>query len=265
MRDLLTNYLTYMRIEKNASPLTTYSYRLELDKFCQYLIMCKIYDPAIITTSLVRKYLFTAKDTRNICSSSLFKIINILKSFFRYLSEEDIIIDNPTKKIKVPRKPLRIPTIISKYEIDKILGSIKFAPRRCNKNSVRDKLILSMLYYTGIRRSELLALDWDDLNLEKSTILIRHGKGNKDRIIPIHPDLNVLIDCYLDLRLPLKDKALFIGESGGRLCKCSFSNLLKMYLELSGLKDKGYSAHSFRHSFATHLIECKPSPPMNHF
>ena len=112
-----------------------------------------------------------------------------------------------------------------------------------------------MLYYTGIRRAELLNLEWNDFNLEKNTLLIRSGKGNKDRIIPIHKSLISLLDYYLTQRLPLKNKALFIGEAGKRLCKNTFTDMLRMYLNISGLTKKGYSAHSFRHSFATHLIE----------
>ncbi|MDZ7836720.1 MAG: tyrosine-type recombinase/integrase [Actinomycetota bacterium] len=112
-----------------------------------------------------------------------------------------------------------------------------------------------MLYYTGIRRSELLNLDWTNINLSMSTVTIRSGKGGKDRLNPLHKEVTRLLDKYLDERLPLKTNALIIGEQGRRMCLCSFRNLLDMYLALSGLKKKGYSAHSFRHSFATHLVE----------
>jgi len=86
-------------------------------------------------------------------------------------------------------------------------------------------------------------------------MIIRSGKGGKDRLIPLHKAVTRLLDKYLDKRLPLKTDSLIIGEQGRRMCKCSFVNLLKMYLAISGLKRKGYTAHSFRHSFATHLVE----------
>ena len=136
-----------------------------------------------------------------------------------------------------------------------LISSIDFGPARCRKNILRDKLIITTLFYTGVRRAELLNLSWNDLNLENSILTVRSGKGNKDRIIPIHKSLLSLIDAYLTMRLPLKNNALFIGESGKKLCKNSFTSMLKMYLSLSGLAKKGYSAHSFRHSFATHLIQ----------
>lgn len=86
-------------------------------------------------------------------------------------------------------------------------------------------------------------------------MIVRNGKGGKDRLIPLHKKVTELLDSYLDERLPLKNDALIIGEQGRRLCNKSFVYLLNMYLRLSGLKKKGYSAHTFRHSFATHLIE----------
>jgi len=141
---------------------------------------------------------------------------------------------------------------MSKYEVDFIIiRSVDFAPLRCRKNAVRDRLILSLLYYTGIRRNELLNLSWTDFNLSKSTMTVRSGKGGKDRLIPLHKALTGLLDKYLDKRLPLKTDALIIGEQGKRMCNCSFANLLKMYFALSGLKRKGYTAHSFRHTYAT--------------
>ena len=255
MRDCVTNYLSYLRIEKLSSPLTLSCYRSELEKFFYHLDQIDIYNLNHITTSQVRNYLYQAKERRKLSSATFSKITAILKSFFNYLYEEDRIIRNPTSKIKTPKKENPIPKVISKYEIERIINSVKFTPPRCRKNYIRDKLILSMLYYTGIRRSELLNLDWNDLNLEKSTILIRSGKGRKDRIMPLHSKLIILLEKYLNLRLPLKCNALLTGESGKRLCKCSFYNIIKMYLKISGLCSKGYTAHSFRHSFATHLVE----------
>ncbi len=254
MRDYITNYLTYLRIEKNSSLLTIYTYNLELEKFSFYLNIQNI-NTFNLTTSQIRSYIYKIKEVRKLSPTSICKIIAILKSFFNYLMGENLIPSNPTLKIKIPKKVKPIPNIISKYEINRIIDSIKFAPYRCRKNYARDKLIVSMLYYTGIRRSELLNLNWDDLNLEKSTLIIRSGKGGKDRIIPIHPKIQELLDQYLNIRLPLKNRSLFIGENGKRLNKNNFSNLVKMYLKIAGLENKGYTAHSFRHSFATNLIE----------
>ena len=247
-----TKFLSYLSIERSCSPQTITTYDRELLKFANFLPDKNLNS---ITTSLLREYFFYAKESRKLSQSSISKVIAIIKSLFNYLEEEEITSKNPSRKIRVPKKINRIPKVISRTEFDMLLSSIEFSPSRCRKNAVRDKLIISMLFYTGIRRAELLNLEWNDFNLEKNTLLVRSGKGNKDRIIPIHRNLLPLIDAYLTLRLPLKNNALFIGEAGKRLLIISFTNMLKMYLRLSGLSKKGYSAHSFRHSFATHLIE----------
>lgn len=255
MRYYITNFLSYLKIEKNASPLTIYDYRLELEKFVHHLLKNNVTDINSVSISTIRSYIYHIKDVRNLSNTSIHKKIAILKSFFNFLAEEEIVLKNPAIRIKTPKKEVSAPRLISKFEINKIIGSVKFAPPRCRKNYIRDKLLLSTLYYTGIRRSELLNLNWSDLNLEKSTLTVRNGKGKKDRVIPLHPMVQKLLDEYLDQMLPLRTNALFVGESGRRLCKNSFYCLIRMYFKLSGLGSKGYTAHSFRHSFATHLIE----------
>jgi len=244
-----------MKIEKIASSSTIYDYNKELIRFFDFLSLRNILDINLISTRIVRQYFYHAKEKRGLGQSTISKIIATIKSFFNYLEEEEIIAKNPTRKIRVPKKICRIPSVMSKYEVDLIIKSVDFAPLRCRKNNIRDKLVISLLYYTGIRKSELLNLNWTDINLSKSTLIIRRGKGGKDRLIPLHKEVTRLLDKYLDKRLPLKTEALIIGEQGRRMCKCSFVNLLKMYLAISGLKRKGYTAHSFRHSFATHLVE----------
>ncbi len=248
-------FLSYLSIERSCAASTINDYNKELSRLSGFLETQKISTLESITTTLLREYFYISKENRKLSQSTISKIIAIIKSFFNYLEEEEIIEKNPSRKIKVPKKRNKIPAIISKFEFDMLISSINFCAPRYRQNIIRDKLIISMLYYTGIRRAELLNLNWNDLNLDNSTLLVRSGKGDKDRIIPIHKNVQALIESYLNLRLPLKNNALFIGQYGRKLCKCSFTIILKMHLTASGLIKKGYSAHSFRHSFATHLIE----------
>ncbi len=250
----IIKFLSHLSIERSCSKVTIYDYNKELNRLNQFLVSENTGNLGSVTTSLLREYLYLAKQSRKLSQTSISKVIAIIKSFFNYL-EEEIIGKNPSRKIRVPKKINRIPAIISKTEFDLLISSIDFSPARCKKNIIRDKLIITMLFYTGLRRAELLNLSWNDLNLGNSTLTVRSGKGNKDRIIPIHKSLLPLIDAYLTQRLPLKNNAFFIGECGKRLGKNSFTDMLRMYLSLSGLSKKGYTAHSFRHSFATHLIE----------
>ncbi|MCL6087057.1 MAG: tyrosine-type recombinase/integrase [Actinobacteria bacterium] len=251
----ITKFLSHLSIERSCSPKTIYDYNKELSKLNKFFSQKNTDSLDSVTTSLLREYLYCTKETRKLSQSSISKVIAIIKSFFNYLEEEEIIQKNPSRKIKVPKKINRIPQIISKVEFDMLISSIDFSPARCRKNTIRDKLIFFILFYTGIRRTELLNLNWNDLNLDNSTLTIRSGKGNKDRIIPIHKSLPPLLEAYLNIRLPLKNNALFVGEGQKRLCRNSFTNILKMHIKISGLAKKGYTAHSFRHSFATHLIE----------
>jgi len=175
-----------MKVEKIASPSTIYGYNKELKKFFDFLSSKNILDINLISTRIIRQYFYYAKENRNLGQSTISKIIATVKSFFNYLEEEDITVKNPTRKIRVPKKINKIPSVMSKYEVDLIISSVDFAPLRCRKNAVRDRLILSLLYYTGIRRNELLNLNWTDINLSMSTVTIRSGKGGKDRLIPLH-------------------------------------------------------------------------------
>lgn len=201
----VTKFLSYLSIERSCAASTIHDYDKELARLGKFLKGENTNDLSSVTISLLREYLYTAKESRKLSQTSISKVIAIIKSFFNYLEEEEIIIKNPSRKIKVPKRVNRIPQIISKTEFDMLLSSVDFGPARCRKNIVRDKLIITVLFYTGIRKAELLNLSWNDLNLDNSILIVKSGKGNKDRVIPIHKSLLPLIDAYLTLRLPLKN------------------------------------------------------------
>ena len=255
MQNYLNDYLSYLRIEKNCSPLTITDYRLEIEKFNNFFASENLFSIELISNGHIRNYIYTIKEQRNLSATSTYKKIAILKSFFNYLETNEIIKFNPTKNIKLPRKEKPIPKVVSNDEFTRLLSCIKFSPARCRKNYIRDSLIFSMLYYCGLRRSELLNLNWDDLNLGSKIICIRSSKNKSGRVIPIHSKVCELLELYLDTKLPLKNRALIVGETGKRLTICSFTNLIKMYFKISLLAKKGYTAHSLRHGFATRLIE----------
>ena len=201
----VTKFLSYLSIERSCTASTIHDYNKELARLEKFFTNQNIDNLNLVTISLLREYLYFSKDTRKLSHTSISKVIAIIKSFFNYLEEEEIIIKNPSRKIKVPKRVNRIPQIISKTEFDMLLSSVDFGPARCRKNIVRDKLIITVLFYTGIRKAELLNLSWNDLNLDNSILIVKSGKGNKDRVIPIHKSLLPLIDAYLTLRLPLKN------------------------------------------------------------
>lgn len=123
-----------MKIERIASSSTIYDYNKELIRFFDFLSLRNILDINLISTKIIRQYFYHAREKRGLGSSTISKIIAIIKSFFNYLEEEDITVKNPTRKIRVPKKINKIPSVMSKYEVDLIIGSVDFAPLRCRKN-----------------------------------------------------------------------------------------------------------------------------------
>jgi len=249
----LDKFISFLLIEKSCAQTTIATYKSEIERFMSFMSCNGIYLPTEVSVSFLREYIYRQKQKRELSQVSVSKIIAILKSFFNFL-EEDIVIKNPTRRIKMPKKSHKLPRILSRHELEKILATIDYcsiAP----KHKIRNKLIFLMLYYTGVRRSELLSLCFDDLNLSNSTITIRSGKGSKDRLIPLHPRVRKLLEQYIEQRLPLKNNAIFIGEQGKRMCKTSLIYIFKKFLAISELDKKGYTIHSFRHSFASNLIE----------
>jgi len=126
MRNYIDSFLAYMKIEKIASTSTIYDYNKELIRFFDFLSLRNILDINLISTRIVRQYFYYAKEKRSLGSSTISKIIATVKSFFNYLEEEDITVKNPTRKIRVPKKINKIPSVMSKYEVDLIIRSVDF-------------------------------------------------------------------------------------------------------------------------------------------
>lgn len=241
MKKLLDRYITYLRIERACSPHTIVDYRLELEKFMLYLLKNNIEDIKATTVSWIRDYIYHIKDQRKLSNVSLYKKIAVLKSFFKFLESDGIILDNPADRIKLPRKEKPIPKVIPEVDFRRLISCIKFSPNRCRKHYIRDMLIFSMLYYCGLRKGELINLDWDDLDLGKNILYVRTSKNKTGRIIPIHLKVKELLEIHLSQRLPLKNRALFVGERGNRIALSTFTYMINIYLKISGLKDKGYT------------------------
>lgn len=257
MREFIDNFISYLVNEKDSSPLTIHKYRSDLNRLMDYLNSThKISNINDVTTNIIRDYLSYLKQSYPYKSSAMANKINIIKHFFSFLSKSGYIGLNPTSLLSTPKKIKKLPKVLNEIELAKLLSAPNYIKSsREKKNTVRDKLILTMFAYTGIRRSELLNLSWDDINLGEKYLIVRKAKNKTDRLIPLHTRVSQLLDVYLAQRLPLKDNALFIGEQGKRLRKITLVNLYKKYLKISGLMGKGYTIHTLRHTFATLLLK----------
>lgn len=252
----VNGFLKYLIIEKNTSSNTNIKYKSDLLRLSSFLIEeFNIDNPESVTINHLRKYLEKIKGDNCLKSTTISNKIAVIKSFFNFLSQSEIILRNPTSFLRLPRKVKRIPRYLNEIELEKLLSAPnRVKSRRVQKFILRDELVLTLLAYTGIRKSELLNLNWEDINLGNKYITIRNTKNKTDRVIPIHNRVFALLDKYLSQRLPINNPALFVGEGGNRLHSNSLRCLFKRSIKLSGLNNKGYTIHSLRHTFATRLL-----------
>lgn len=246
-------FLGYLSAEKNASHYTIENYLCDFKIFAKFLATNGIEpDLCSINTPLIRKYISYLKTEKKYKNQTIRRKIHSLSSFFNFAVEQEYITKNPMTSIHAPRREEKVPIYLSESEITKL---IKSTMHYGNDNALRDKCIIETLAYTGIRRQELLGLDWEDVDFKLNTLKIRFGKGKKERIIPLMDKLVTDLWAYLQTRLPLTNHAVFISQTGNRMSNTSLECLFRKYLKKSGLEGKGYTIHKLRHSFASLLIQ----------
>ncbi|NCC81477.1 MAG: site-specific tyrosine recombinase XerD [Clostridia bacterium] len=251
MKNYIKDFEDYLTLEKGLSKNTITSYISDLEIFQEFLEKTKL-DILYIKEEDIQKYLIYLSK-KEYKTTSVARILSSLRSFFLYLIEEKIVINNPMTEISKPKMGLRLPKTLSLEEVESILK----VPQG-DQLGLRDKAILETLYATGMRISELTDLNLNSVNLELSYVQCI-GKGNKERIVPLGSIAHDAIEKYLEIVRPrlLKDyriTALFLNNRGKGLTRQGVWKIIKGYAEKSGIK-KEVSPHTFRHSFATHLLE----------
>jgi site-specific recombinase XerD len=242
MNKYIEYFLNYLQTEKDASPSTIHKYKADLNKLFAYLEISDIND---ISQNHLRDYLNYIRQTYNYTSSSIANKINILHHFFRFLNNSGYINNNPAILIRSPRKKVKIPKVFNDIELEKFLKATDHnIYNKYRKYALRDKLIFIMFAYTGLRRTELINLNWNDINLGNKYLIVRKSKNKNQRIIPLHDRVMKLLDKYLAERLPLKNNALFIGRTGQRIHHNSLKNLFDRYIKIAGLSGKSYTIHT---------------------
>jgi len=243
---LISDYLTYLEIEKGLSKNTILAYEndlLSLFNFFNEKEICNLDEIKRKDFSTYTKYLAKKEFT----PSSITRKIASIKGFFKYLCHKRIIKTNPAISINSPKLPKRLPKILNINEIDKILQS--------NLNTT-DYAIVELLYSAGIRVSELSELKVKNIDLKQKIIKV-FGKGSKERIVPINSKCTDALKKYLKTReltaikYDIKD-TLFINEKGQKITR---QKIYKIIHELGKNIGKNISPHTLRHSFATHLLE----------
>ncbi|MEI6312063.1 MAG: site-specific tyrosine recombinase XerD [Bacteroidota bacterium] len=251
----IVGYKSYLQLEKSLSGNSVEAYLHDIEKLTQFLAFKNIEkSPKQITREDIEEFLSWLYDL-GINEFSQARILSGLKSFFKYLLVEDEIIKSPVELVSGPKLKRKLPDTLSFEEIQKLLDSIDLS----TPEGMRNRAIIEVLYSCGLRVSECVELLISNLHLEVEFIKVR-GKGDKERLVPIGSDAIKYIQLYKDeIRNHLKIKKqdediLFLNKRGGKLSRVMIFLMIKKYAEQAGIH-KSISPHTFRHSFATHLLE----------
>ena len=249
----IKSYQSYLRIERGLSKNTVDNYTFDIERLCLFLEENKMdVSPLKITEEAVQQFIYAVSKEVNARSQA--RIISGLKSFFSYLIFEDYRTDNPMELIEAPRLGRKLPDTLSIQDIDALIGAIDLS----KEEGERNRAMLETLYGCGLRVTELTTLKISDLFFEEGFIKIT-GKGNKQRFVPISEVTKKYIGFYRLKRntLPIQkghEDTLFLNRRGRQLTRAMIFTIIKDLAVKISL-NKSISPHTFRHSFATHLLE----------
>ena len=248
-------FLIYLRLERSLSPNTIEAYGADLSKLLQFMQFKGIKGgPESLTLVDLQEYIKWISSL-GMSERSQSRIISGIKSFYRYCNQEDITKEDPTALLSAPKLKKSLPDTLSFEEIELIIAQINLS----KPEGTRNKAMLETLYSCGLRVSELVDLRRSHLYLDIGFIRVI-GKGNKERLIPIGTDAVKYIDIYLsEIRNKCDEKKgcediLFLNRRGGKLSRVMVFYIIKELAHKANI-NKNISPHTFRHSFATHLVE----------
>ena len=252
MLSLFQEYHIYLKMEKSLSENTVQGYERDIQKLFSYLNDAHI-KPEEVQFEHLRDFLVEIGEI-GINERSQARLISGIKSFYRFLIYKDKISNDPTELLEGPRLGLRLPEVLSIEEIDQIIAAIDLS----KPEGQRNRAIIEVLYGSGLRVSELINLKFSNIYFNENYMLVE-GKGNKQRLVPISGESVKQISYWrLDRnRLDIKkgnEDYLFLNRRGSKLTRAMIFRIVKDLAVISGIK-KNISPHTFRHSFATHLLE----------
>jgi integrase/recombinase XerC len=260
MQDAIDRFLQYLRVERNASDLTIKSYREDLQHLAAFLAEASGSEtgagPAAesITTLDLRGYVASLHEA-NLAKTTIARHLASMRSFFRFGQRDGWATANPAKPLRNPRKPRDLPHFLSSDDLNRLLET----PPANQPLGLRDRAMLETLYSAGLRVSELVGLNDDDLDSAAGILRVR-GKGRKERLAPLGGFAQKAIDRWWKVRKLAAGlernprRPVFTNKFGKRLTTRSVGRLLEKHLKIAGL-DRRTTPHTMRHSFATHLLD----------
>jgi integrase/recombinase XerD len=255
MHEQVDAFLAYMAGERQMSDNTTAAYRTDLDQLCTFLHERQVTGWAAVTHDDMLAFMLFLRE-RRYATSTVARRTAAVKSFFGFLAAQKAIAQDPTSQIDSPKVDRYPPKSISQHQMDELL---ELPLQSSAPEGIRDKAMLELLYATGMRVSELVALDMSDVTLDAGTVRCA-GKAGRERVLPLTPTAATAIEEYLDVaRAQIVRGAgddcggLFLNHRGKRLTRQGFWLILKGYADQVGLHD--LTPHTLRHSFAAHMLD----------
>jgi integrase/recombinase XerC len=253
----IADFLNYLTYERNVSINTISAYRDDLESFVGFL--CDDYftvareelDLKRVDHLTVRSYLAHC-GRRKLSRASMARHLSAMRTFFKFLMREGVVEANPARAVATPKREKHLPSVMQPSDVALLVEQ----PDLSTPLGIRDRAWLELLYASGLRISELVGIDFDDLELKARLVKVR-GKGSKERIVPFGSKAEEAIRAYLAIRGDLcadpDEQALFVNYRGARITTRSVRRLFDGYIRDASLRS-GISPHTMRHSFATHLL-----------
>ena len=247
------DFLTMLKVERNVSIHTMDAYKRDINQYLMYLGDLDIKNLSDVKSTHIRDYIRVLSDG-GMAPASISRIISSIRTYYRFLSSENILDENPVLLINNPKLPKKLPDVLSEKEISLIINAIQ----ESSQFYQRDKAIIELLYSCGIRVTELCNLEMSNLFIDEDLIRVM-GKGNKERLLPLGVRSKKYLDDYIkhSRNSHIKKSGssfVFVSRNGNQLTRAMINIILNKWTQASGLK-KSVSPHKLRHSFATHLLE----------
>jgi len=246
-------YLAHLQLERTLSENTLESYRHDLDRVWSWLYRGGIRTPDAITTDKLSKYVADLHDV-GFASSSIQRTLSALRGYFGFITAEGVTSNDPTELLDSPRSARYLPSVLTVEEMICVLNSVPTNDRNC----FRDRALLETLYATGMRVSELCSFKYEQIMPEEKLVRVI-GKGSKERLVPIGDIALSRLNEYTEkersrLSRPTSDSTVYLNSRGGAFSRMGIWKIVQKYVLRAGI-EKNVSPHTFRHSFATHLLE----------
>jgi integrase/recombinase XerD len=257
MRERIQQFLDFITEVKGYSQNTLAAYRNDLSQFADFL-QGRASDWDQVTRDTIIDYIMMMKGEQEYASSTVARKVAAIKSFFHYLVEHGKLQDDPTATLDSPKVRKRLPKAISADDMERLLSE---PAQDDSAKSLRDRALLEILYATGLRVTELVSLDIDDVNLASGTVRVVRPKDNRERIVPMHERAIEPLRDYVERgRMQLlrdkSEKALFLNHRGHRLTRQGLWLIVKHYVREVGIVEE-VTPHTLRHTFAAHLLDSK--------